>query len=893
MSDQDLTDLAAAVTDGEIVDWPAAKSRLNSSRDHSVAQGLHALSKLSVGIESSTFIGPRQGRLPWLLEAIRPIAIGVSALGAVGMALSLRSSGSSYVALLLVTLTAFVAAASFLDAWAFDRRARALAACYWTTAAAFAMRGISWYTTRWPDASWTHVLAAIRPESFLAASLWQFAREFPVVTRFSTVDSVCAIALRSTLVAGTVLFVVNLLPVIGTPAAIAQWVAPLQRATGYDPWFWNVVFCSTLPALVVIGWRGRAARGTEQSRVRIFLYTIAFSLGPVAVEVLAEGALTQYAAFIHTPSGRWWGGWLIYPPLIALPGVTAYAVLVNDVLRVRVAIQQGLRYLLAKSLIAWGAAVPLAMSILYVYRHREQPIAIVFDSSSAHTLMWLDAIAILALVCRPFLLRLFDRWARPEAGDPSQTFAQMADGMKHTRTPLEVTALFARAAERALQAPAEAYLVRDGRLLPIRDSDSGQYRQSLIPVLLEGCREPCVVSPHHRQSYYSLMSEHDRQWIDDNEICVVVPVVPGRNRRGLAGIVALKNRRDALAFSNADLRFLRAGAASAGMALDVLEAATPHTAADVGTDADELARQCRRCSTVEPWRSDDRPCVCGGTWEPAALPKRFADDLEVTAKLGAGGMGTVYRAADLTLGRDVAIKTLPRLSDAAAARLTREAKTMAGLEHPNIAVLYAARIWRGTPVLIMEHLAGGTLARRLGERPLLPAEALAMARALTGALVHVHACGLFHGDIKPSNIGFTAGGVPKFLDFGLARAVTPPSDPASAGAVRDGSGSLAGTFAYLSPEVREGEASGPALDTWAMAVVLCESLLGKHPHLHARTRAEIASGVAGAVDVLQPVAGVALCDFLSRALSVAPNRQLRTATDLLKELTALERIAGV
>jgi serine/threonine protein kinase len=251
-------------------------------------------------------------------------------------------------------------------------------------------------------------------------------------------------------------------------------------------------------------------------------------------------------------------------------------------------------------------------------------------------------------------------------------------------------------------------------------------------------------------------------------------------------------------------------------------------------------------------------------------------------------MGVVYQATDITLRRDVAIKTLTRLSEDAAERLMVEARTMAALSHPQIAVLYGAELWRGTPMLVMECLGGGTLAARLRRGPLATAEALELVKLLALALEHVHRSGLYHGDIKPSNIGFTLDGSPKFLDFGLARAIG--GDLMSKADRADGSPGrrpIAGTLAYLSPEVREGDPPGPALDVWALAVVLCECLTGRHPFLTARTSAEIADGVNVAVVRIDSSAGKELGALIRRTLSVQTNRSLQTAADLANSLASL------
>ena len=132
-------------------------------------------------------------------------------------------------------------------------------------------------------------------------------------------------------------------------------------------------------------------------------------------------------------------------------------------------------------------------------------------------------------------------------------------------------------------------------------------------------------------------------------------------------------------------------------------------------------------------------------------------------------MGVVYKGHDLTLDRVVALKTLPRLSAGEAAQLRREARAMASVEHPHLAHIYGAEAWRGAPVLVLEHLPGGTLADRVTAGAIPIAHVVTAGRAIAQALRHLHGLGMLHRDVKPSNIGYAAGDVPKLMDFGLAK----------------------------------------------------------------------------------------------------------------------------
>ncbi len=206
--------------------------------------------------------------------------------------------------------------------------------------------------------------------------------------------------------------------------------------------------------------------------------------------------------------------------------------------------------------------------------------------------------------------------------------------------------------------------------------------------------------------------------------------------------------------------------------------------------------------------------------------------LEVVASLGSGGMGEVYRARDTRLGRDVAVKVLPEPLSGNAERLARleqEARALASLSHPNVAVVYGLEEHQGTRCLVMELVPGVTLAERLARGPLQRRDALEIARQLAEALDAAHAGGVIHRDLKPSNVKITPEGRVKLLDFGLAKA--PRGDdsdsllPTGSPVTREGV--VLGTAAYMSPEQARGQPLDKRTDVWSFGCVLYETLAGR------------------------------------------------------------------
>jgi Tol biopolymer transport system component len=211
-------------------------------------------------------------------------------------------------------------------------------------------------------------------------------------------------------------------------------------------------------------------------------------------------------------------------------------------------------------------------------------------------------------------------------------------------------------------------------------------------------------------------------------------------------------------------------------------------------------------------------------------------------RIGAGGMGEVYRARDPKLGREVAIKVLPRAftnDPERLARFEREARLLAALNHPHIGAIYGLEEADGVRGLVLELVPGETLAARLHRGPIRLTEALIIARQITEALDTAHERGIVHRDLKPANIKITPDGTVKVLDFGLAKfVVRGPDDggvrlqsdlPRAPTRTNDGTeaGRIFGTTAYMSPEQTRGESVDKRADIWAFGCVLYEMLTGR------------------------------------------------------------------
>ena len=263
----------------------------------------------------------------------------------------------------------------------------------------------------------------------------------------------------------------------------------------------------------------------------------------------------------------------------------------------------------------------------------------------------------------------------------------------------------------------------------------------------------------------------------------------------------------------------------------------------------------------------------------------------VSAFIGAGGMGEVYRATDTRLGRDVALKVLPREWSADAQRrqrFEREARAVAALNHPNICTIHDVGHSDGFDYLVMELLDGDTLAGRLVRGSLPHAEVLSIATQIGDALDAAHRAGIVHRDLKPANImlkraGASSAGSPqaKLLDFGLSRPVFRTDATETTQASLTGRGDLLGTLPYMAPEQLEGRQVDARADIWAFGCVLYEMVSGR--------RAFTASSDARLISAILTTEPPALTSspldrLIRKCLAKDPDRRWQTAADLTDEL---------
>jgi serine/threonine protein kinase len=271
---------------------------------------------------------------------------------------------------------------------------------------------------------------------------------------------------------------------------------------------------------------------------------------------------------------------------------------------------------------------------------------------------------------------------------------------------------------------------------------------------------------------------------------------------------------------------------------------------------------------------------------------------EVIERLGAGGMGVVYRARDTRLGRAVALKVLrPDAEAGLLRRLDREARAASALSHPNIVQIFDVGVAPGEAgehYVVMELVEGETLRRRLARGPLPIPEVLRLGAQLTDGLAHAHRAGVLHRDLKPENLVVTPGGLLKILDFGLAKLVPPPIGGLAAAetvSVHDTrAGVLLGTLEYMSPEQATGQPVDACSDQFAVGLILAEMATGQ-PVFRRATPAEVLAAViereAQPLRRSRPDAPEALEAIVARCLRKQPALRFEKTDDLAAQVAGL------
>jgi hypothetical protein len=538
----------------------------------------------------------------------------------------------------------------------------------------------------------------------------------------------------------------------------------------------------------------------------------------------------------------------------ALPATFAYAVVQHRVVDIQVVVHRSLSYLLARNVLRLVAALPALALVVDVLLDPNRTVRqLFFDSWPRLALLGLAA---LALRYDAALRRLVDRLFLREALSADEVLERLLARLRAVDSADDVHAAIAQELEAAFHPRSFAFL-RD-EALP--DELRARVAKADEPVEHAGA--------------------------------LAVPVRSGGD--GLSGVIVVGRKASGQAWAPGDRRLLGVIGAQVGYALEA-RALRERVVHEQRTARAALARlnplqECPRCGLCLSGPAET--CPEDGSPLELGLPVEQTIDgkYRLERRIGRGGMGAVYRALDLGLGRAVAVKILVggKVADAATLRrFEREGRAMARLEHPGIIAVHDfGRIGADGAYLAMELLEGRTLRDAIdapGRPP--PPEVATWFGAIFDAVGAAHRAGVIHRDLKPENVFLTRAGAVKVLDFGLARFLAPGEH--SSVTVP---GLLMGTLGYIAPEQFLGKEADVQSDVFSLAVMLFETLTGELP-FPGRTIAELATSVfvdephlPGATPEVRALDGA-----LGRCLVADRRRRIATVAEMARTvLPALE-----
>ncbi|MDT8399890.1 MAG: serine/threonine-protein kinase [Pseudomonadales bacterium] len=719
-------------------------------------------------------------------------------------------------------------------------------------------------------------------EIFLAYTTWFLVGQFPRVAKprpgLHIVRSVI-------LLASTSLFLYNVLIMASvTDDTIGFSVLSERNLTDL------FVYGLTLLSLPFCWWANRHTTAEEKNRVWLFLIGLGIGLGIPSADIVLSVASPAYAGWASGPFSEQFVTPAMFLLVLSVPVTTSYALIVDEVMDLRIVFAKAVRYLLGKWLISVITAIPFILLAQYLYDMRNESLAAIATNPAVLVLLASISLGIWAVKSRMKLLEALDRkFYRSTAATATLLNDLIAsipasndtEALCHTTLTRLETTLFPEYIR---------FYVLDPGFNRYRNvADSGDF-----------------LEPESELIRLALSRQQADRHPGSRGVEVLVPLYSLGS--WLIGLVVIGPKKSDLPFDDREIALL----STVGTAVALgLESQDIHGSRQKQPEKSGLSnwrglqtehpgwlvRVCQICnSTYLPERTE----CCGTATDIGPLPRVVNGRFRLETRLGTGTTAEVYRAIDLGLDRQIALKVLHN-TEVSVEELQNESRTCAALQHPSLASIFDIQWCVGKPVLVFELLLGGTLRERLETGPLCVPEAVELGLQMSDALAYIHRHGIWHHDIKPSNIAFTADGKPKILDFGLARmtrrrqtseSVAVNSLPFSPGESHHSVtvNGLVGTPIYWSPEIVHGKNSSPSVDVWALCLVLYEALAGTNPFQGANWFESATRIVKGNIPHLsdrRTDCPHTLANIIARGLDPEFSRRLSSAGELRSALAAI------
>jgi hypothetical protein len=600
-----------------------------------------------------------------------------------------------------------------------------------------------------------------------------------------------------------------------------------------------------LPAIAAVLARNyRTVQDPDQRRrIRWVVYGVAIGLIPFVIYSMMDYAYRAKLSF--APTKAFHDKFYLFANLaiLLLPTTSAYAIIKHRMFEIQVIVRKGVQYLFAKKILQFFIYLPVVLIFLALRAQRSRPIPEVLFNHPSYILML--ALAVAALLFRKNLLDALDRKFFRAAYNSEKILLNLGEEVKNFTSISEVAAWVSSQLKAALH-PKEILVhyrqkERGGFVLAYSSNERPdvqrvQENSEWIRVAeLEG------KSVNSSSSNFQALPEEEKRWFSEFGIQLIVPMMGSDDR--VKGLLLLGEKRSEEPYSVADRRLLEALAGQMAILQENLLLKEKvdegyrlqrDVLAHLSSEKRNLLKECPACGTC--YDSKDGVCTQDGAELILTLPvdRTIDEKYRLNSLIGKGGMGAVYRATDLRLGREIALKIMigSMFGDShSIRRFEREARASARLQHPNIITIHDfGGIGQGA-YLAMELLDGYDLRTSLKENGnLSPAFAASWFDQILEGVKAAHQLGVIHRDLKPENI-FISKGLKsrthlKILDFGLAkvRAV----DATTSGTLT-APGTAMGTLHYMSPEQILGQEVDERTDIFSLGVMIVEALTGKLP----------------------------------------------------------------
>ena len=667
------------------------------------------------------------------------------------------------------------------------------------------------------------------------------------------------------------------------------WVA--ERAWTFDACFALGLAANVLIVIEGIGRYRTNLDANERRRIQIVVFT---GVPAVFAYALKTGIPLLFSLFgrpVEVP-------WLLEALLQAIVLLPAfglpYAVAVRHVFSPRTVLRRSLQYAFARRTLAVLVVLPVVALVASLVQQRDMSLSMIVSGRPLFYLIcflllglglryrqtaqrWLDLHFFRAEYdAREILVSLAGRV--PYEADPRELVAMVVSQIDTALHP-ENVAVFAHATSHPLGAPSRADLSGSFELVTaLRVSAPSLRADSGVITLLRWSDKPLEVFLDDGQSPVARVPPADRVWLAETNAALLVPIFAGgSDPRPFVGLIALGPKRSEEPYTPEDRELLRGIAVQMGVALDLSRLRQQVGATQVPDGATQAFTP-----TVRVSGSSDTPAIGVG----AIIDNKY----RVDAIVGQGGMGAVFRAWDVRLERDVAIKVVrgDLLADPdSRERFRRESQIVARLQHPSIVTVFDYGALRdGAAFLVMEFVPGEDLRHLLRrERQLKPGRVAELLSGIAAGVESAHKAGILHRDLKPENILLPESGTgPKVVDFGVAKLTT----HTTGGDTITGAGTIVGTPAYMAPEQLRGEGVDGRADVFSLGVMTFEMLTGKLPYAGTSLFDIGMKQAAGAASVDTGDLSAGMADVVRRA--IAFDRETRPASPAAFA-SALKRIA--